>query len=186
MMHIITSIAIANFLFGGFMISPVAEANLKSAEEGYFLAAHIKNTYTVKLTGYNALVAQTDADPFTTASGLYSNPEIIVAKSRDLDLPFGTVIKISSENRKYTGSCGVEVVSDLIGYRIIGDVTHARKSMQIDVLLDHTKPVNLNGKRINPSIVLGICEGVTIEVVGKIFLNKVPKTQKELTKLIEG
>jgi len=186
MMHLITSIAIANFLFGGAIASPTATANLKSAEEGYFLAAHIPATYTVKLTGYNALVAQTDSDPFTTASGLYSNPEIIVAKSRDIDLPFGTVVKINTENRKYTGGCGVEVVSGQIGYRVIGDVTHARKSMQIDVLLDHTKPVNLNGKLLNPSIVLGVCEGVELEVVGKIDLNNIPKTQKELKKLIEG
>jgi len=187
MMHIISSIAIATFLFGGSGISPLTEATLKSAEEGYFLAAHIPKTYTVKLTGYNALEAQTDADPFTTASGLYSNPEIIVAKSRDLDLPFGTVIAINSENRKNTGSCGVEVVSDLIGYRVIGDVTHARKSKQIDVLLDHTKPVDLNGKKLNPSIILGICEGVEIKVVGHIDdLANVPKTQKGLAKLIEG
>ena len=186
-MHLITSIAIANFLFGGAITAPLAETNLKSAEKGYFLAAHIPDTYTVKLTGYNALEAQTDADPFTTASGLYSNPEIIVAKSRDLDLPFGTVIKINPENRKHTGSCGVEVVSEKIGYRVIGDVTHARKSMQIDVLLDHTKPVAFNGKLLNPSIILGICEGVEIEVVGKIHdLKNVPKTQKELAKLIEG
>jgi len=186
MMHLITSIAIANFLFGGTMVAPFAEANLKSAEEGYFLAAHIPETYTVKLTGYNALEAQTDADPFTTASGLYSNPEIIVAKSRDLDLPFGTVVRVNSENRKHTGSCGVEVVSDSIGYRVIGDVTHARKSMQIDVLLDHTKPVDLNGKLLNPSIILGICEGVELEVVGHIDLANVPSTQKELIQLIEG
>tara|TARA_B100000745_G_scaffold300509_1_gene254842 strand:- start:11428 stop:11988 length:561 start_codon:yes stop_codon:yes gene_type:complete len=186
MMHLITSIAIASFLFGGTPVAPVAVDNLKSAEEGYFLAAHIPKTYTVKLTGYNALEAQTDEDPFTTASGLYSNPEIIVAKSRDIDLPFGTVVKIDSSNRELTGSCGVEVVSEQIGYRVIGDVTHARKSMQIDVLLDHTKPVDLNGKLLNPSIILGICEGVQIEVVGKIDLDKVPSTQKELAKLIEG
>lgn len=186
-MQIITSIAIANFLFGGTIVSPVAPANLKSAEKGYFLAAHIPDTYTVKLTGYNAVPEQTNEDPFTTASGLYSNTEIIVAKSRDLDLPFGTVIQIHTENRKLTGGCGVEVVSDLIGYRVIGDVTHARKSMQIDVLLDHTKPVPLNGKLLNPSIILGVCDGVEIEVVGKIHdLKNVPKTQKELAKLIEG
>lgn len=186
MMHIVTSLAIANFLFGGVFAAPVADANLKSAEEGYFLAAHIQKEYTVKLTGYNALVAQTDDDPFTTASGLYSNPEIIVAKSRDLDLPFGTVIKIDASNRALNGSCGVEVVSDLIGYRVVGDVTHARKTSQIDVLLDHTKPVAFNGKQMNPSIILGICDGVKITAVGHIDLADVPETQEELKQMIEG
>lgn len=187
MVQLFTSIAIATFLFGGANASPVATAELKSAEKSFFAAAHIPKSYTIKLTGYNAVPAQTDDDPFTTASGLYSNPEIIVAKSRDLDLPFGTVIAIDASNRERNNSCGVELVEDMIGYRVIGDVTHARKSMQIDVLLNERKPINLNGDYVNPSLVLGICDGVKIKVVGKINdLKNVPDTQEELQKLIEA
>ena len=184
MVQFISSIAIATFLFGTTAVAPVADTSLKSAEEGYFLAAHFPKTYTVKLTGYNAVEAQTDADPLVTASGLFSNPETIVAKSRDLDLPFGTVISIDYSNR-LPGGCGVEVVSDSIGYRVVGDVTHARKSEQIDVLLDHNAPVLLNGTPMNPSIVLGVCDGVEIEVVGFIEdLSKVPDTQAELAAMV--
>lgn len=185
MVHVITSIALATFLFGASLSAPVAKPDLKKADEGIFTAAHIPNTYSVKLTGYNAVPAQTDDDPHITASGLYSNPEIIVAKSRDLPLPFGTVIRINPENRKNGTGCGVEVVEHMIGYRVIGDVTHARKTMQIDVLLDHKKPVSLNGDMINPSLILGVCDGVEIEVVGMIDdLADVPSTQAELQKLV--
>lgn len=187
MVQLFTSIAIASFLFGGTTVSPAATAELKQAEESFFAAAHITKSYTVKLTGYNAVPAQTDDTPFTTASGLYSNPEIIVAKSRDLNLPFGTVIAIDASNRERNNSCGVELVEEMIGYRVIGDVTHARKSMQIDVLLDERKPVNLNGNYINPSLVLGICDGVKIKVVGKIDdLKNVPDTQEKLRQMIES
>jgi hypothetical protein len=35
--------------------------------------------YNVTLTAYNAVAAQTDDSPFETASGAYSNPEVIAA-----------------------------------------------------------------------------------------------------------
>ena len=38
--------------------------------------------YAVTLTAYNAVPEQTDSDPHVTASGAYSNPEIIAARSR--------------------------------------------------------------------------------------------------------
>ena len=38
-------------------------------------------SFTVTLTAYNAVPAQTDSDPFTTASGMYSNPDLVAARS---------------------------------------------------------------------------------------------------------
>ena len=52
--------------------------------------------YAVTLTAYNAVPAQTDANPLETASGMFSNPEIVAARSQNLadKLPFGTIIAL--------------------------------------------------------------------------------------------
>ena len=77
-------------------------------------------TYSVRMTGYNAVPEQTNADPLTTASGAYSHPEVVVARSRDLaeELPYGTIIEILAreENKR---SCGFYTVEHLIGYRVV-------------------------------------------------------------------
>ena len=56
--------------------------------------------YPVTVTAYNAVPEQTDSDPFTTASGAYSNPEVVAARSQDLadKLPFGTIIELEGSN----------------------------------------------------------------------------------------
>ncbi len=141
----------------------------------------------VKATAYNAVPEQTDADPFTTASGLPTNPEIVAARSRDLAdiLPFGTIIAVEAPETGST-ACGMDAVSDQIGYRVILDVMHARKKAQVDFLLDQNNTVVHDGKDRNPAQVLGICDGVTIRVVGQVDLTHVPTTQAELTALVEG
>jgi len=142
---------------------------------------------SVKATAYNAVPEQTDADPSTTASGLSSNPEIVAARSRDLadTLPFGTVIAITAPSEAST-SCGIEAVSDQIGYRVILDVMHARKRSQVDILFNHENTVSVGGHERNPADVLGVCDGVTVSVVGHLDLKDVPQTQVELRALVEG
>ena len=145
-------------------------------------------TYTVKMTAYNAVVGQTDADPFTTASGAYSNPEVVAARSRDLaaQLPFGTVVAIS-RTAKDTPRCQYSKVDHLIGYRVIADSMNARIVNHVDVLMPAGKTIAVDGGRlVNPGIALGSCDQVSVKVVGKVNINDVPKTQAELASLIEG
>ena len=132
--------------------------------------------FSVAMTAYNAVPEQTDGDPMTTASGAYSNPEIIAARSVDLadELPFGTVIAISSASS--TPTCGLHVVSDLIGLRVIADSMHPRKRNQIDILFE-VKPI---GWKTNPAVTLGVCKNIRVDVVGRIDISRMPRTQAEL------
>src|SRR3989344_3796760 len=83
-------------------------------------------TYQVRMTGYNAVAAQTDSDPEITASGAYADPDIIAARSRDLadELPFGTVIAVTAASS--SPECGYDLVDNLIGLRVIADTMNAR------------------------------------------------------------
>ncbi len=143
----------------------------------------------VAMTAYNAVPGQTDEDPFTTASGAYSNPEVVAARSRDLaeELPFGTVIAIEGPEDSQHG-CGFEVVSPLLGYRVIADTMNARYTNRIDVLFDTDANYILsNGKSINASNIMGVCKGVTVRVVGRLDpkrMHKLPKTQEELVEAV--
>lgn len=144
-------------------------------------------TFSVLLTSYNAVPEQTDHNPSITASGAYSNPEVIAARSVDLasDLPFGTVVEISRAADD-TERCHFKTVSHQIGYRVIADSMHSRKRNQVDVLLDPQNTVIVHGKETNPSVALGMCSDVTIRVVGRIKVSDIPQTQEELRKMIEG
>lgn len=139
-------------------------------------------SYTVSMTGYNAVPEQTDGDPFTTASGAYSNPEVVAARSVDLrtDLPFGTVIEIVAHNDTKSPNCGFSVVEEHLGLRVIADSMHPRKRNQIDVLLPNEKTIRANGRWVNPAVALGVCRQVEIRVVGKIEIRDIPKTQQQL------
>ncbi|MFM2330602.1 MAG: hypothetical protein RLZZ26_109 [Candidatus Parcubacteria bacterium] len=147
--------------------------------------------YPVTLTAYNAVAAQTDSDPLVTASGAYSNPEVVAARSRDLadELPFGTVVAIVGAPTP-GNSCGYATVEPVIGYRVIADTMNARYTNRIDILFD-TKSNYLmpDGSVKNAGTILGICEGASIRVVGRIDLshpNRLPKTQEELAALVNG
>lgn len=143
--------------------------------------------YSVTLTAYNAVPAQTDSNPFETASGAYSNPEIIAARSADLadELPFGTIIAIDGPSGS-TDTCGYRAVAPLIGYRVIEDSMNPRYTHRIDVLFD-TKDnfVRTDGTEENAANVLGICKKVAIRVVGHVGFSRIPKTQRELASLVE-
>ena len=160
---------------------------------GLALPAHAQTpaspSYTVTLTAYNAVPAQTDGNPLETASGAYSNPEVIAARSQDFadELPFGTVIELDGSSISSDGTCGYGVVASRIGYRIIEDTMNAKFTKRVDVLLDTKADYRTTDKGMkNAAQVLGICDGVTIRVVGHVDINHIPKTQAELAKLITG
>lgn len=145
--------------------------------------------YTVTLTAYNAVPEQTDSDPFVTASGAYSNPEVVAARSQDLkaELPFGTIIALEGPSDEQN-KCGYDIVAPIIGYRIIADVMNARYTDRIDLLFSTTSNYRMKGGQMkNAGNVLGICNGVNIRVVGHLDgkrPGKFPKTQAELAAIV--
>ena len=144
--------------------------------------------YPVTLTAYNAVPEQTDSTPFETASGAYSNPEVIAARSRDLAdrLPFGTIIEIDGTNASQK-NCGYDIVAPIIGYRVIADTMNARYTDRIDILFStESNYAFKNGSTKNAGMVLGICDGVTVRVVGHVAIRNIPKTQIELAKIVKG
>lgn len=150
-------------------------------------AAGDAKTLTVKVTSYNAVPEQTDDHPTVTASGAWTNPEVVAARSVDLagTLPFGTIIELSRSG-KDSENCRYGAVEHLIGYRVIADSMHSRKREQIDVLLDPTDTVSVHGVETNPSVALGVCGGVEVRVIGRIKISEIPATQAELRKIVEG
>lgn len=171
---------------GNMASSEVASTTLALAEAPK-LARVDAAEYVVKLTSYNAVPEQTDGNPFETASGAYSNPEVVAARSVDLAaaLPWGTVIALE-RTAADTPNCRYEAVEHLIGYRVVADSMHSRKRAQIDVLLDATDTVAVHGKEVNPSLALGLCSEVTIRVIGKLNIKEIPETQEALRLLVEG
>lgn len=137
-------------------------------------------SFTVAMTGYNAVAAQTDGDPHITASGAFSNPDIIAARSQDLagELPFGTVIEVMAASS--SPNCGYGLVDQQVGLRVIGDSMHSRMRNKIDILFDMQDTVRAGGKETNPAIALGVCKRVQIRVVGKIDMKNIPTTQTGL------
>jgi len=142
--------------------------------------------YAVTLTAYNAVPEQTDDDPLITASGAYSNPEVVAARSRDLagKLPFGTIIEIAGPSVP-NDSCGYNVVAPIIGYRVIADTMNARYADRIDILFStESNYVMKDGREKNAGTILGICNGASVRVVGHVGINHVPKTQAELAAIV--
>lgn len=148
-------------------------------------------SYAVTLTAYNAVPSQTDSDPLVTASGAFSNPEVVMARSQDLrsKLPFGTIVEVHGPSDRQN-NCGYGVVAPLIGYRVIADVMNARYTDRADVLFSTKSNYTMaDGSSINAGTILGDCTGVTIRVVGYIDItnpNRLPKTQAELEKIVHG
>lgn len=176
-------LSLATALMGFLLLSGAATPSHAVA----IIAPTVPN-YPVTLTAYNAVPEQTDSDPFVTASGAYSNPEVVAARSRDLalELPFGTIIEIVGPSVP-NNSCGYSIVAPIIGYRVIADTMNARYTDRIDILFHTTSNYTLAGGRVrNAGMVLGICSGATIRVVGHININRIPKTQAELAALVNG
>lgn len=164
----------------------VATTTLAIASEARMVRNPGNDSFTVKLTSYNAVAEQTDRNPSVTASGAHANPEVVAARSVDLagDLPFGTIVALSRATSD-SENCRFGAVEHLIGYRVIADSMHSRKRAQIDVLLDQTDTVPVHGVATNPSLALGLCSGVDVRVVGKITLAEIPTTQEALRQIVE-
>ncbi len=145
--------------------------------------------YAVTLTAYNAVPEQTDGDPLVTASGSFSNPEVVAARSRDLkdELPFGTIIEIVGPSTP-NNNCGYGIVAPIVGYRVIADTMNARYTSRIDILFHTDSNYTMkDGKVKNAGTILGICNGASIRVVGYIditYPSRLPKTQRELARLV--
>ena len=171
-MHLLTTALAGLFLLSG-------AGSAQAATTSPVLQAPIEPAYTVSMTAYNAVKSQTDDDPFITASGAYSNPNIVAARSIDLasKLPFGTVIAIESATS--SRSCGYGAVGSLIGLRVIADSMNAKMRDKIDILLPQKETI-AKGRIENPALVLGVCKDVTIKVVGHIDTANMPTTQSEL------
>jgi len=161
-------------------------ASLEGEEPSKRLATskEVAPSILVTMTAYNAVVGQTDGDPTITASGAFSNPEVVAARSRDLatELPFGTVIRIERTS-KDTPNCRYSEVEHQIGYRVIADTMHSRWTKKVDILLDQDNTVSLHGVERNPGIVLGVCSNVTVTVVGSVDINRMPTSQAELAQM---
>ena len=138
-------------------------------------------TYSVAMTAYNAVPGQTDETPDVTASGAYSNPDIVAARSIDLadKLPYGTVIAIETGSSA-SPSCGIGAVSHLIGYRVIADSMNARMRNKVDLLFGTDDTVSVGGKKIGAARALGLCKDISIRVVGHVDIAKMPHSQAEL------
>ena len=153
------------------------------------LAAPVQPTYTLTLTGYNAVPEQTDSSPFETASGAYSNPEVVAARSQDLgdELPFGTIVAIEGPASNNNGGCNYETIKRSVGYRVIADTMNVRFKNRIDVLFPIKDRYLLpSGGTMNAASLLGACPGTTVRVVGFVKIGKLPKTQAELAALVEN
>lgn len=192
-MHLLVPILVGLMVLPASVMAPVALAEVKAPEVIAEAPSVLKSPevalapLTTKLTAYNAVPGQTDNDPFTTASGAFSNPEVVAARSSDLahQLPYGTVIAIG---RTYadTPACGYSKVEEQIGYRVIADAMNPRITNTVDVLFDHTRVVPVGARMINPGYALGRCGEVTVTVVGFLNLKDIPATQTELAALVDG
>jgi 3D (Asp-Asp-Asp) domain-containing protein len=152
-----------------------------------YAKAPVPASFTARLTAYNAVPSQTDSNPFTTASGAFSNPEVVIARSRDLasTLPFGTIIMIEQAIAD-TPSCRFTQVEQQIGYRVVADTMNPRFTNTVDVLLDQTQKVYVDGRLVNPALAVGRCAAVSVTVVGHVPVSQIPDTQAELAALVEG
>ncbi len=172
-------------LLGVFLFSGVSGVSVPSpVVDAEIMPVNSATISSLKLTGYNAVPEQTNEDPHITASGARSNHEVVIARSRDLagDLPYGTIVALSAGS--YKESCGFEQVEHLIGYRVVADTMHPRKTRQVDVMFGTNDTVRLGKKHLNPAIVMGICE-VSVDVVGHISISDIPDTQYELAMMVE-
>lgn len=143
------------------------------------------DTLAVAMTAYNAVPDQTDGNPLVTSIGVYSDPEVVAARSADLgsELPYGTVIEVDAASS--SPSCGYGIVGNEIGLRVIADAMNAKMKDKIDILLPQQAKMP-SGKTANPAIMLGICNKVTIKVVGHIDTSNMPQSQTELAADLDG
>ncbi len=115
-------------------------------------------TLTLRATGYNSLVAQTDSTPHITATGTRTRPGI-VAVSRDLlgtSLPYGSLVRLTDLGTyPYGYSPGYfQDILDQQGLFVVEDTMHARKRQQIDVWFeDYRSAVRWGVRQVGVEVV---------------------------------
>ena len=115
-------------------------------------------TFTLRATGYNSLVAQTDSTPHITATGTQTRPGI-VAVSRDLlstSLPYGSLVRLTDLGTyPYGYSPGYfQEILDQQGLFVVEDTMHARKRQQVDVWFeDYRSAVRWGVRQVGVEVV---------------------------------
>lgn len=127
-------------------ITPVVSTIVMEAQDIQDLASEPLGpnaglSFTLRATGYNSEVNQTDSTPHITATGTTTRFGII-AVSRDLlnqDIPYGSLVRIVDKGNYYNGR-GAGQFQQLLDEQtlfIVEDTMHPRKRQQIDVWFPH-------------------------------------------------
>jgi len=115
---------------GDTVIAPTSPASGTTAQKVTY------RTYTVQVSGYNSEVAQTDDNPFITASGTHVRDGVVASNM----FPFGTILKIPSlygdkifvvedrMNSRYTRNVDIWFASHADALKL------GRRTVQIEVL----------------------------------------------------
>lgn len=115
-------------------------------------------TLTVRATGYNSLVAQTDSTPDITATGTRTRFGVLAA-SRDLlgnDLPYGSLVRLRDLGAYHGGGDAGHFQSVLDGQNlfVVEDTMHARKRNQVDVWFgDYASAMNWGVRAVEVQVV---------------------------------
>ncbi len=114
--------------------------------------------FTLRATGYNSMVDQTDATPFITSTGQHTRFGII-AVSPDLlghDLPYGSLVRIRDLGNYYTGRGygSYQSLLDSQGLFIVEDTMHYQKRDQIDIWFsDYASAVNWGMRKVRVEVI---------------------------------
>lgn len=123
---------------------------------------------TLRATGYNSLVEQTNSMPFITATGARTRVGII-AVSRDLlpeEIPYGSLVYIHDLGRYLDGegSGDYQAMLERNGPYIVEDTMHRRKRRQIDIWFEELHEARTWGvRRVEIEIVRYGRNGVALE-----------------------
>jgi len=114
--------------------------------------------FTLRATGYNSMVDQTDTTPFITSTGQRTRFGII-AVSPDLlghALPYGSLVRIRDLGNYYTGRGygRYQSLLDSQGLFIVEDTMHYRKRDQIDIWFsDYASAVNWGMRKVSVEVI---------------------------------
>ncbi len=114
--------------------------------------------FTLRATGYNSLVDQTDTTPFITSTGQRTRFGII-AVSPDLlshALPYGSLVRIRDLGNYYTGRGygHYQSLLDSQGLFIVEDTMHYQKRDQIDIWFgDYASAVNWGMRKVRVEVI---------------------------------
>ncbi len=137
-------------------------------------------TYTVRATGYNSAVNQTDSTPFITATGARTRFGIIAA-SRDLlaqDVPYGSLVRLRDLG-EFDDGLGRGTFQDLLDQQdvfIVEDTLHRRKRQQIDVWFESYRQATQWGiRRVELEVIRYGREGPRFDAVVRSDLDVTPQ-----------